>query len=134
MCWSRSTEEKDLRSKWTWIWPIVWILSCESPANLLLDGVEPYDALPQYTEFWAATSACSGRSGDLGLIRWFRAVSIVSQGQIVRGLWQPPHRITVWTGLEDDAGTVRHEMLHDLLGGDPDHNRRGWADCGLLPS
>ena len=107
------------------------LAACDSPGLVELDGVEPYEPLPEYVEFWAATEACAGVTGDLGRIEWFRATSIISGQRILRGLWQPPHRITIWAGLEDDAPTVRHEMLHDLLNGDPDHRQAAWSDCGL---
>ena len=106
--------------------------ACDSPlTSIAKEGLEPFDPLPEYAGFWEATETCSGTSGDLGLIRWFRALSLTSNGQILRGLWEPPHRITIWTGLEDDEPTVRHEMLHDLLRGDPNHRAPAWGDCGL---
>lgn len=117
----------------TGAWIALVALSCADPARPDVEGVEPYDALPEYPAFWTATTACSDRSGDLDRISWFRAVSITFKGQIVRGFWEPPHTITVWNGLEPDEFTVRHEMLHDLLGGDPDHELSVWADCDLLP-
>ncbi|MDH3223200.1 MAG: hypothetical protein OEO23_05750 [Gemmatimonadota bacterium] len=109
------------------------LLGCEFPAALEKTGVEPYDPLPEYVDFWSRTEACSGLSGEVGLIEWFRATSITSKGQISRGLWEPPHKITVLRGLEADERTVRHEMLHDLIGGDPTHRLPAWAECDLEP-
>ncbi|NNM33854.1 MAG: hypothetical protein HKO53_12345 [Gemmatimonadetes bacterium] len=109
------------------------LTSCEFPSALTKEGVEPYEALPVYPEFWSATEACSGRSGDVDLIRWFRATGISAGLGRSQGLWEPPHDITVLRGLEEDEGTVRHEMLHDLLRGDPDHRSPTWEACGLAP-
>lgn len=111
----------------------VVLTSCELPSALSKVGVEPYDALPEYEGFWATTEVCSERSGDLGLIRWFRATSISAGLGRSQGLWEPPHDITVLRGLEEDERTVRHEMLHDLLRGDPDHVSSSWQVCGLEP-
>lgn len=112
---------------------VLAMLSCADLASPDFDGLQPYDALPEYPGLWSETMACSGGSGDLDRIAWFRAASITYQGQIVRGHWEPPHTITVWSGLELDEFTVRHEMLHDLLAGDPNHAGVQWAECELLP-
>ena len=49
----------------------------------------------------------------------------------VLAVWEEPHRITL---LSDQTATelvVKHEMLHDLLNGDPEHTDRVWEACGL---
>ena len=107
--------------------------ACDLPTSLTKVGVEPYAPLPEYVEFWSETESCSERSGELELIRWFTAVAISSGPGITRGLWEPPHDITVLSGLEEDERTVRHEMLHDLLRGDPGHQSPSWEACGLEP-
>lgn len=107
-------------------------LACELPTSTQKDGIEPYDPPTFYAAFWQDTESCSGTEGDLTLVSWFRAQAIWHNGQLLRGVWEPPHRITIWLGLEDDETTVRHEMLHDLLRGDPDHLRPAWEACGLV--
>jgi hypothetical protein len=109
------------------------LAACEaSLVNVKKEDVEPFEALAEYSSFWDDTESCSGVEGELEQVSWFRASEIWSNGRLVRGLWEPPHNITVWNGLEDDRETVRHEMLHDLLRGDPEHRLPAWSDCGLL--
>ncbi len=94
---------------------------------------EPFSPPPVYTEWWEATEACSGLSGDMSRISWYTALSITSDALVARGLWSPPHEIVLVKGYEDDEVTVRHEMLHDLLSGDPSHESPLWETCGLIP-
>jgi len=95
---------------------------------------EPLEPLPVYVEWWAATETCSGQRSDLGAIKWYTALTIATEVAVARGVWVPPHEITIVRGFEDDEVTVRHEMLHDLLGGDSDHTEPEWAACGLIPT
>ena len=98
------------------------------------ENKDPFAPLPVYEEWWAATETCSGRSGDLLAIDWYTAASITSDNLIARGLWSPPHEIVIVRGYEEDELTVRHEMLHDLLGGDSEHESALWEVCELIPS
>jgi hypothetical protein len=75
--------------------------------------------------------ACSSKTGDFDLVRWFEASALVVQGESVLGIWEPMHDITVLNTLKDEASIVRHEMLHDLLGGDIEHVHEAWSACGL---
>ena len=52
---------------------------------------------------------------------------------VARGVWTPPHQITLVRGYEDNEITVRHEMLHDLLEGDSEHRSPLWTECDLIP-
>jgi hypothetical protein len=94
---------------------------------------EPLEPLPIYEAWWGATEACSGMEGDLHAITWFTALTIRGNDITARGLWTPPHQIILVIGYEDDEITVRHEMLHDLLGGDGDHESPLWERCSLIP-
>ena len=94
---------------------------------------EPLEPLPVYTEWWAENESCSGRTADMGRIAWYTATSIVGDEIVARGVWTPPHEIILVRGYEDEEITVRHEMLHDLLDGDPEHTSPLWTSCGLIP-
>jgi hypothetical protein len=99
--------------------------------SVTVTNKEPLVPLPVYESWWAATEGCSGRTGDLHAIRWFTALTIQGNDVVARGLWTPPHQIVLVQGYEDHENTVRHEMLHDLLGGDSDHASPLWEVCGL---
>ena len=64
-------------------------------------------------------------------MRWFTASAILTNGISAVGNWRKPHDITILTGFEMDGFVVRHEVLHDLLGGDPGHLDVRWAQCDL---
>ncbi len=53
-------------------------------------------------------------------------------GAVARGRWSEPHEVIVVRGYEDHEKTVRHEMLYDLLAGDPTHADEIWSACDLL--
>jgi hypothetical protein len=86
----------------------------------------------EYASWWSATEACSGETGDPGRIRWYTAAGITYNGVFARGVWLPPHEIVVLLGYEENSDIVRHEMLHDLLGGDSDHAKPAWTRCELI--
>jgi hypothetical protein len=46
-------------------------------------------------------------------------------------LWSPPHTITLRSDLDVALPVVAHEILHDLLQGDPDHEDPAWLECAL---
>lgn len=96
-----------------------------------IDGRLPYAALPEYAGWWDATEACSGIEGELSAIEWILTRRIQVGGTMAFGLWRPPHEIVIVQGFQDNEFTVRHEMLHDLLRGDPDHGSSAWATCEL---
>jgi hypothetical protein len=101
--------------------------------SLSVTNKEPFQPLPIYGEWWAATEVCSGRTGDLTRIEWFTATSITGDAVVARGVWTPPHQIILVRGYEESELTVRHEMLHDLLEGDSDHTSTTWTTCDLIP-
>jgi hypothetical protein len=102
--------------------------------TLSVANKEPFQPLPIYAEWWAATESCSGLTGDLSRIEWFTALSIQADAVIARGVWTPPHQVILVRGYEESEITVRHEMLHDLLDGDSEHVSPQWDACGLIPS
>jgi hypothetical protein len=100
------------------------LTACSLITSPLPPGAEQFVPPAVYARWWAMTEACSGHSGDLGAIHWFRVpgVEFMHNGQSVGGYYnQRTNRIVlVEEGIE--AGRlVRHEMLHALLqqGGHP---------------
>lgn len=108
----------------------VLCVSCLDPAGEALSGrrVEPLDV---YDGWWSSVQACSGREGELELIRWFEANVLHFDGVSAFGLWRAPHDIFLAVGSRGDEFVVKHEMLHDLLSGDPGHAASAWRACGL---
>lgn len=86
-------------------------------------GTYRFAAPDAYRAAWASVEACSGLTGDMARVQWYA----VPQGLFyvgetpTFGAWTPPHTIYVAESVKDDSLghylTVRHEMLHDLLGG-----------------
>jgi len=92
--------------------------------NFAPDGDQPMAAPSEYRAWFAATEACSGRTGDFDRIVWhlvdgegFECPS----GRCV-GRWNDNHHIYIASAYLNSELVVRHEMLHDLLGrpGHPD--------------
>lgn len=97
------------------------------------DDSAPLVAPPAYAQWWAATEACSGLSGDFARLR-FEIVPgrdfPCPSGRCV-GRWEPPSTIYLARDWSGNEMVVRHEMLHALIGrsGHPDPPfKRG---CGL---
>jgi hypothetical protein len=101
--------------------------------SLSVTNKEPFQPLPIYAEWWAATESCSGLTGDLSRIEWFTASTIQGDAVVARGVWTPPHQVILVRGYEESELTVKHEMLHDLLDGDSDHVSPLWTSCELIP-
>jgi hypothetical protein len=85
---------------------------------------DPLEPPAVYARWWAMTEACSGRSGDLAAVRWYRAPGreFAFHGRPAGGFWSPRgNRIVLTEALVEHGASVRHEMLHALLrtGGHP---------------
>ena len=110
------------------------LVACSIPTeglSLAVTQRQPLVPLQEYRGWWEIVEACSSRSGDFDLVRWYEASGIVVRGEVALGLWEPPHDITVVNTVKENAFIVRHEMLHDILGGDPDHKDEAWLRCNL---
>lgn len=93
-----------------------------------------------YARWWAMTEACSGVSGALGDVSFYRIPGVDSftrDGKSVLGYWTSAgNQIVLAEGASLDGGNVRHEMLHALLrvGGHPRdqflEKCLGTVDCG----
>jgi hypothetical protein len=72
-----------------------------------------------YSTWWSMTQACSGLTGSLAAVTWYKTdeeVHDVNTGDVVLGYWSgASNRIVLTTTSVLDGGTVRHEMLHALL-------------------
>lgn len=64
------------------------------------------------------TEGCSGHTGDLKAVQWYRVPGFVVSvnGQDAAGYWSSGgNRIVLTESIVDDGSAVRHEMLHALL-------------------
>jgi hypothetical protein len=94
-------------------------------------------ALPTYASWWHEAQECSGLTGDLQQVDWFVVPADGDGGfwcedgpdHTCAGEWVAPHAIYLAgpgkaypQGYAVDEWTVKHEMLHDLVGqpGHPD--------------
>ncbi len=75
----------------------------------------------EYLQWWMEVEGCSGLGGDVRRVRFYVMPDVYAWwaqdlGAYVMGGWTARgNRITVGAFLKDDAGLVRHEMLHALL-------------------
>jgi hypothetical protein len=92
----------------------------------------PGDPLEVYAEWYADVEACTGVEGDFDQIRWFRVPHerwwdpVWKQYAI--GTWRAPHDIYLAEPRIDDEQVVKHEMVHDVLGGGLTYDDR-FLDC-----
>jgi len=103
-------------------------------------GTYRFDAPIAYQAQWDSVEACSGLEGDLARVQWHAVpldIFSCGEGQNCFGAWRPPHNAYVTEWAKDDSldhyRTVRHEMLHDLLGGPiiGDPHPPVFRTCGL---
>jgi hypothetical protein len=121
------------------------ILSCEMPASPP-PGATALVQPDVFTVWWQEVEACSGATGDLSRVAWYQvpceagengfACEATPDG-LCAGEWVSPHTIELGGpnrffpgGYATDEWTVKHEMLHDLLG-TPDHPVQ-FENCHLL--
>ena len=112
----------DVRSAATALCAVALLMTaCILPTEPRLPaGAVPWTAPARFALWWRMTESCSGRSGDLGYVRWYivpDADSIEVDGQRYDGFWLgAPDRIVLVDAKRLDGPLVRHEMLHALLG------------------
>ncbi len=78
-------------------------------------GTYPFAPPLAYRVAWLQVENCSGLRGDFTRVKWFAIPGLFfrcGEGNC-QGMWTSPHRIY----SAGDYFTVRHEILHDLLGG-----------------
>jgi hypothetical protein len=93
-------------------------VACFSPTGLLPANAEPFEPPAVYARWWTMTQACSGRSGDLTAVQWYRVPGLLVRfrGVPVAGFWSSRgNQIVLAEEQLDNGFAVRHEMLHALL-------------------
>jgi hypothetical protein len=108
---------------------ILGLAACDKLVGLV-DPMFPSDAQEfsppaVYSTWWNMTQACSGLTGSLGAVTWFKTTQALRDsrtGEPAGGYWNSfANRIVLTKAAVLDGGSVRHEMLHSLLrkGGHP---------------
>lgn len=87
----------------------------------------------EYYIWWDELSACADSYYPL-VAQFYRvpgegAYFVTSSGKRAAGEWIPPHNIYVSQVLIHERRVVKHEMLHDILNGDPSHSSPLWQKC-----
>lgn len=125
-------------------WPVIAILAtlCACSLPFSPEGAQPFDPPPIFTTWWAEMEACSRTQGDLSRVRWLSVptANMRSEDAVYFGYWVSPHTIYLnseipfpTTGEVPFSGewrerTVRHEMLHALMGFG---HGPAFDDCGV---
>jgi hypothetical protein len=92
--------------------------ACSLITAPLPPNAEPFAPPAVFARWWAMTEACSGTSGDLAAVRWYRVPGsrFIFRGQPVAGYWNSStNRIVLAEDVIEQGDMVRHEMLHALL-------------------
>jgi hypothetical protein len=108
---------------------ILGLTACDRLLNIV-DPMFPSDAQEfsppaVYATWWNMTQACSGLTGSLGAVTWYKTserLHDVRTGDEIGGYWSSNgNRIVLTTAVMLEGGGVRHEMLHALVkkGGHP---------------
>jgi hypothetical protein len=95
-------------------------------------GARPLNVLPGYATWWSEVEACSRLTGDLRRVDFYQVPPDSTDGGFscpdgpggrCAGEWAEPHDVYLAgpspvypTGYAADEWTVKHEMLHDLVG------------------
>jgi len=105
-------------------------------------GAYRFDPPLAYRAAWQYVEECSGLRGNLFRVRWYAVPQDTfpcGEGRTCLGVWNAPHDIYVTEAARDDSAgqylTVRHEMLHDLLGGGGSNGEAHppvFVECGLM--
>ncbi len=94
---------------------VLMLFACESP-TFPADSLRAIDAPTGARLHWEMVEQCAGKQGDLSAIQWFTTDGepLMVQGKPYAGYaWIDNARIAL---RDIDGGTIRHEMLHILLG------------------
>lgn len=106
------------------------VVGCSDSSRPPDFGVTPFGPPPVYRELWTEVEMCSHRTGDPARVRWMKTDSF--PGQPLRlAQWEPGHVITLRADMDVALPIVAHEILHDLLGGDGEHEDSAWLECAL---
>lgn len=99
-----------------------------------LDVVDPVPMEPGTVQDAAAAliSACTGRDVSARDARWFVVEEIAGHPDALGG-WEKPNSIYLLRPVVDDLKVGAHELLHNVLRGNPSHSNPLWDDCGVMP-
>jgi len=108
---------------------LLLLASCDLPTSFgaeIPSGAVPMDPVPEvYSKWWRDVMRDAGIQRDVSHVRWFtvRGGMFWSErdGAMSAGRWIPDGRIYIAEGWELNEPTVKHEMLHELLQGDSNH-------------
>lgn len=83
----------------------------------LPSGATPLSVQAQYASWWGDVQNCSGKQGNMNRIYWFQVpdANFIYRGKAFDAYWWSTHWVLIAEPYVQDAGIVRHEMLHDLL-------------------
>lgn len=96
------------------------LAACDATAPSLPQAAERFTPLPVYQQWWDLTEQCSGLSGSLAAVTWYRVPGTseipLGDGTMVAGFWDgASNRIVLASESELQGDLVRHEMLHALV-------------------
>lgn len=85
-------------------------------------------------QLWTELEACSGLKGDFDAVKWFvEPNGIMVGGKWKQGVWLTGNVIVLAPPNLDDPWTIKHEEMHALLRGSPDHPAKYFnGACGNL--
>jgi hypothetical protein len=114
---------------------------CDNPVAVappLPPNAELFSPPTIYSTWWNMTEACSGLTGSLAAITWYKtsdALGNNANGEPVIGYWSAKgSRIVLTDDVVLDGRTVRHEMLHALLQRDGHPRAQFLGKCaGTVP-
>ena len=87
---------------------------------------------PKYQDWWLETVECTQLRKDIGGVTFFGADSIVgSDGGKAAGLHRRGLIAIIWFSIDNEA-VVKHEIVHELVDGDPKHNSPLFGICSGL--
>ncbi len=126
-----------------WVGQSIWaacvvlcgLAACSLISAPLPSGAKRFVPPDVYARWWAMTEACSGRSGSLGTVQWYR----VPGSQFVHGRQKASgyyskyaNRIVLAEQGKERGPIVRHEMLHALLNRDGHPRSQFLGGCASL--
>ncbi len=88
---------------------------------------------PEYEDWWRETVECTQLRKDILEVTFLGTDSIVrSDGQKADGLHGPGAIAIIWPSIDNEA-VVKHEIVHELVGGDSKHNSPLFGICSGRP-
>jgi hypothetical protein len=85
---------------------------------------------PLYRSLWAEVEACSGLTAPFEAVDWYLTPSFPEDRGIL-GQWNDRGEIVLRWDTRFSRVVVKHEILHELLGGDRAHRSPAWRACDL---